>query len=270
MADRKTATALTKTPVTVAPFSVATLDFIDSKPNYFRVQNSGESTIYCGTSGYPTTHSYDFLVKPSGLMSFADPHAKTKLYIFNPSGTEVNCVVVSFAAEFDPLVLALGQIEIEVPDTIESKSVISSFEASLPEGNNNIGKVVVSNLPTDYAKEANQKDYTSNFTVVNDWLEKLLTQMWYEYKEYDLISSGTATADGVSVTPSDGYRIFNIGFFANDGSGDITLKLLYSGNYKSIVVKAGEKLSGIKCYCEEILVVGSGDYRLICAERKKV
>lgn len=167
MADRKTYSALTKTPVTVQPFSVATIDFIDSKPNYFRVQNSGESVIYCATSGYPTSKDYDFLVKPAGLMSYAEPFKQSKLYIFNPSGTAVNAVVVSFYAEFDPLVLALGQIEVEIPETITQNMTIDSFNASLPAGTNNIGKVQVSNFPTDYAKD---RDYT---TVLNNILTAL-------------------------------------------------------------------------------------------------
>lgn len=170
MADRKTYSALTKTPVTIPPYSVTTLDFIDSKPNYFRVQNSGDSAIYCGTSNYPTAKDYDFMVRAAGLMSYAEPFKQTKLYLYNPSGSAVNAVVVSFYAEFDPLVLALGQIEVEIPETIISTTSISSFNAPLPAGSNNIGKVQVSNFPTDYAKAANQKDYT---TVLNDILTAL-------------------------------------------------------------------------------------------------
>lgn len=253
MADRKTFSALTKTPVTIPPYSVSTLDFIDSKPNYFRVQNSGASIIYCGTSGYPTPNDYDFLVRPSGLMSYAEPFKQTKLYLFNPSGEAVNCMVVSFYAEFDPLLLALGQIEVQIPETIAAASVISGFEASLPSGNNKIGKVDV----------ANQKDYTTALSEIKASISKIENQG----VKFAVCKSGTATSSGTLYAAT--AKICEIGFFSNDGSGDITLTFTETdGTENSIVIKSGEVLNNIPCTLASIKVAGDNvAYRLLYCER---
>lgn len=225
MADRKTATALTRNPVVVEPFSVATVDYLDSKPNYFRVQNNGGATVYCSTSGFPTTHNYDFMVKPGSMMSFADPHNRTKFYIFNPSGEAVNCIVVSFAAEFDPLVLALGQIEIEVPDTIESTTVISSFSAPLPPGNNKIGSVVVTNM--------------NDYSTVLDELKNVVNTIYYQdftdfFQVFEIEGTGEHTLC------NDGN--FHIKYIANDGESVILLNL----GEQAFPILPGEKIENIK------------------------
>ena len=145
MADKKTYTGLSKNYATVPAFSITTIDYLDTKPNYFRVQNRGTTEIYCSTNNMPTTKHYDFAVAGKKMKMFAEPYNRTRLYIFNPSGSDVEVAVLSFQAEFEPLTLALSEIEIEVPSSIETSSVINSFNASLPTGNNKIGKVEITN-----------------------------------------------------------------------------------------------------------------------------
>ena len=76
---------------------------------------------------------------------FAEPYNRTRLYIFNPSGSDVEVAVLSFQAEFEPLTLALSEIEVEMPKEFETSMAITSFNAPLPSGNNKIGKVEVTN-----------------------------------------------------------------------------------------------------------------------------
>ena len=145
MADKKTYTGLSKNYATVPAFSITTIDYLDTKPNYFRVQNRGTTEIYCSTNNMPTTKHYDFAVAGKKMKMFAEPYNRTRLYIFNPSGSDVEVAVLSFQADFEPLTLALSEIEIDVPSNIETSSVINSFNAPLPTGNNKIGKVEVTN-----------------------------------------------------------------------------------------------------------------------------
>ena len=145
MADKKTYTGLSKNYATVPAFSITTIDYLDTKPNYFRVQNRGTTEIYCSTNNMPTTKHYDFAVAGKKMKMFAEPYNRTRLYIFNPSGSDVEVAVLSFQAEFEPLTLALSEIEVEMPKEFETSMAITSFNAPLPSGNNKIGKVEVTN-----------------------------------------------------------------------------------------------------------------------------
>ena len=145
MADKKTYTGLSKNYATVPAFSITTIDYLDTKPNYFRVQNRGTTEIYCSTNNMPTTKHYDFAVAGKKMKMFAEPYNRTRLYIFNPSGSDVEVAVLSFQAEFEPLTLALSEIEVEMPKDFESSMAITSFNAPLPTGNNKIGKVELTN-----------------------------------------------------------------------------------------------------------------------------
>ena len=148
MADKKTYTGLSKNYATVPAFSITTIDYLDTKPNYFRVQNRGTTEIYCSTNNMPTTKHYDFAVAGKKMKMFAEPYNRTRLYIFNPSGSDVEIAVLSFQAEFEPLTLALSEIEVEMPKEFETSMAITSFNAPLPTGNNKIGKVEVTNGAT--------------------------------------------------------------------------------------------------------------------------
>lgn len=145
MADKKTYTGLSKNYATVPAFSITTIEYLDTKPNYFRVQNRGTTEIYCSTNNMPTTKHYDFSVAGKKMKMFAEPYNRTRLYIFNPSGSDVEVAVLSFQADFEPLTLALSEIEVEMPKEFESSMAITSFNAPLPTGNNKIGKVEVTN-----------------------------------------------------------------------------------------------------------------------------
>lgn len=147
MADKKSYSGYTTLHVTVPAFSVMSIDYKDTKPNYFRVSNNGAGMLYASTTKNPTATQYDFAIRPAAMQMFAEPFFRDRLYLYNPTGSDINAVVLTFAAEFEPLTLALSGIEILMPDEITSTSAISSFSCSLPAGVNKIGKVDVENLP---------------------------------------------------------------------------------------------------------------------------
>ena len=143
MADRKTLTGFTKRYETVPAFSVITLDYLDTSPNYFRVYNTAATIIYGGTSHIPSENQHDFQIPPSGAKMYTEPVNRKKLYLYNPSGSPAEVVVLSFATEFDPLALIMSEMDF-ADITLKSESMISGFESSLPEGVNHIGNVTIS------------------------------------------------------------------------------------------------------------------------------
>ena len=174
MSDKKTYTGLSKNYATVPAFSITTIDYLDTKPNYFRVQNRGTTEIYCSTNNMPTTKHYDFAVAGKKMKMFAEPYNRTRLYIFNPSGSDVEVAVLSFQAEFEPLTLALSEIEVEMPKEFETSMAITSFNAPLPSGNNKIGKVEVTNGVT--AADVTVLKENTQVTAENTASTKTLSQ----------------------------------------------------------------------------------------------
>ena len=174
MSDKKTYTGLSKNYATVPAFSITTIDYLDTKPNYFRVQNRGTSEIYCSTNNMPTTKHYDFAVAGKKMKMFAEPYNRTRLYIFNPSGSDVEIAVLSFQAEFEPLTLALSEIEVEMPKEFETSMAITSFNAPLPTGNNKIGKVEVTNGAT--AADVTALKESTQVTAENTASTKTISQ----------------------------------------------------------------------------------------------
>ena len=201
--DKKTYTGLTKQTVTVAPYSTTRIDYNDTKPNYYRVQNLGKGTIYCGTSHIPTVNNYDFLCYKESIKMYAEPFNRNALYIYNPTGSEISAIVLSFSAEFDPLTLALSEINLDLSaQEIALSTNISSFESPLPQGTNTIGSVnIVGNALTklDEIKTAlenggaGSSDYSSIITAITN-LQTALNN-----KEF----SATLTADSVSIDNSE-------------------------------------------------------------------
>jgi len=176
MADIYKVSGLLQYEVTVKPYATETVEFIDVRPNYFRVQNFGDTRILCGTSKVPTENNFDFACKADGMFMYSEPTSRGFLYIYNPSGNPARVKVVAFAHEFDPLTLAFSGIELDFSGTVlEANTAISSFNSSLPAGNNKIGSVSVDN----------QNDYTTLLnnilTGVNQMVAKLTDAEAGEY-----------------------------------------------------------------------------------------
>lgn len=140
----------TKNNVKIPAFGTATVEYTDVTPNYFRVQNMGTSVILGATSIMPSKRRYDFAISGEAVKMYAEPNKRSRLYLLNQSGTDVECVVVAFEAPFDPMILALSEVSLSLDtSTLPISQEISGFNASLPAGTNNIGSVnIESSLPS--------------------------------------------------------------------------------------------------------------------------
>ena len=129
--------------------SVKTIDYKDVEPNYFHIQNLGGTPLYFSSHTIPTTRIYDVKIDGGSIATFTDPYPQYEVYIFNPSATDdINIIMTSFKAPFDPVVLAQANKQISIGGTVETDGVIKGFNTALPAGSNKIGKVDVASLPT--------------------------------------------------------------------------------------------------------------------------
>ena len=245
---------LSRKSVTVPAYSVTTVEYNDSMPNYYRVINMGDGKLYCGTSAIPTTKRFEFTVGPGKIKLYTEPSRRNNLYIYNPSGVDVDVIIVSFEAEFDPATLAMADMEFDVANqTMTTETTITGFNQPLPAGTNNIGKVTLA----DHAK------YEEYLVAIRDAAKVLDTRS----RRFAHCKSGTATSAGVIYNTA--ATICHIAFLSNDGETALTLTLTEDdGTVNSIEVKAGEVLNNIECTLASIKVSGNNvPFRMIYNER---
>lgn len=135
--------------VTIPPNSRITVDFPDTKPNYFYLNNLSVSEVYLGVTMIPDSIRYDKMVGPSQETIFARDQGVTSIQLFNGTGATATIDLTTFEKEFDPNVLAAASVSISGGGggggTFDG--IIRGHTAPLPAGNNNIGRVVVSEMP---------------------------------------------------------------------------------------------------------------------------
>lgn len=252
MANEKKYSGLTKKSVEIPPYSTATIEYNETLPNYYRVQNRGTNRIFCGTSHMPTADRYDFVVGGEKVKLYGEPFNRNNLYILNPSGSTVGVTVVSFAAEFDPTTLALADLELDFSaSSLETSTVITGFNSALPQGSNKIGSVDVGNFPSDYAKAGNQKDYTALINTIITSLSSLVKPV----KTVADFSEKTVDSAGYEKVVADGTRFTAINFLSNDSDVQIFVTLSQDGySDETIRLEPKEVLQNISCYCNAIRV----------------
>jgi len=223
--------------LTIKPYSMATIDFLDVKPNYFRVQNFGDTRIYCGTSRTPTENNYDFVCKPDGMFMYAEPNPRSFLYIYNPSGNETRVKLIAFAHDFDPLALVFSGIELDFSGTkLEADTAISSFNASLPSGSNNIGKVGVASLPATAPTLAKQNEIISKLSALVDANANNFVDDVQVYEQQN--------QDGTQQICNGGSLIVHL--LTNDGDTDFTVNFVGTSSTQSMTLKPGETIQDFK------------------------
>lgn len=126
------------------------INFPDTTPNYVHINNYSSGTLYFGKNIFPTNNMYDMVVEGFGDNIFASPNGFKKSYLYNDGVGEIQIKVTSFEAPFDPTALrnagAMGGNQtIDVSGGVDS--TIVGFNVPLPAGANNIGRVVVTDMP---------------------------------------------------------------------------------------------------------------------------
>lgn len=277
-----------KSSYTIPGQSVITINF-STMPNYWRITNNGLYNIYLGIANIPRPTSYELKIGAGASKLYAEDKGRNEIYLYNEGMDDVNIILVSFRAEFNPLILAM-QSDIEINGVAggggggDFNGVITGFTSPLPTGTNTIGKVGIANsIPAgsntigkvELAGNTNTLLTTNNTTLeamgvvmgaIRDMVAKISAV------SYTRLRSGTATTAGVAVTASTGYVIEEIALITNDGENPLTVGVSQKdGTTETIILQAGEGMDKLKCRATAISFTGSNvAYRVGYIESEEV
>ena len=250
----------TRKEVLVPAYSTVTVEYNDSMPNYYRVTNMGESRLYCATSFMPTVKRHEFTVAPNKIKLYAEPSRRNNLYIYNPSGSDVECVIFSFEAVFDPATLALADLEIDLSGkTMDTRSIVSGFETELPTGKNKIGKVEIEgdNVASILAA-VNGAATEATLAAVKTALEEVKTAVnsgATQYYETPTTASYIDKAEEVDFSHAQTTKLC-VHFLTNDGSTSIMVRMYDTRNFYStkFELKPGETITDWNLNTKKLIV----------------
>lgn len=277
MASNLKYSGLRKMSLEIPAYSMGTFDYFDTPPNYFRLQNRGASTVFCSTGNIPTQKVYDFSVAGTKTKMYAQPNKSNKLFVFNPSGSPVEVVCLSFSAEFDPLTLAFSEIEISMPESVVQSFAIDGFNVSLPNGSNNIGKVGFSeSLPAGNKTIGGVEvvgipaSLTSLLTGIRDGQVDKSSLMTKIEQVISALESGSssggvgevdmkvgfanqsASSETVTGFSYDGETLCEINFITNDGDKDVAMVVTANEGTNRIIIKTGETINDFRCFAKAV------------------
>jgi len=139
----KPSNTFSRQKVVVPGESLYTVDFGEMQPNFYRINNMDDVTLYCATNSLPSQKLYDFKVNPYAVANYTEPKYSNKLYIYNPVQKDVNVIINFWQDEFDPTFMAVGEISLNNEGVVETDGIIKGFTTELPAGDNKLGSVDV-------------------------------------------------------------------------------------------------------------------------------
>lgn len=249
---------------------------LPSPANYFHLVNMGAGTLYFSASRIPTDDSYDMKIPAGGGRMHVEPSNRTQVYVYNGSAQAVNFALVYFAAEFDPLVLALTSLESTGGGSSSGgggatwDGIINGFDTALPSGNNTLGNVILvennqlAQIITALkgATPAGTNKIGSVDIANSEQLAGILTAL--TTPEHGLISAGNSSSTGTTINATSGRKITCVTFLSNDGESDLTITI----GGANFTLKSGEVLSDFKVYLDSIVISGNAvPYRLAYNEK---
>lgn len=146
--DRKTNSTWREQTLTLPPKTVYDVVFPDTKPNHYHINNLSSAMIYLGVSVLASPKTYDIAVTGNGDNIHARDLGVTRITLYNDSPDKARIVLTTFEEKFNPSVLAgRGGSVMVSSGGGGAGGVITGFNASLPSGDNNIGRVKVTEMP---------------------------------------------------------------------------------------------------------------------------
>ena len=138
--------------IDLAPQIVQEFVFIDTKPNHVLINNLGTGRVFMGVSLIPSPTLFDMQVSSLGENLYAQDTGFTRIQLFN-NGTDTQRVkITSFEHPFNPATIkptgtATAAAGGGGGGEYTGEAIITGFSAPLPSGSNNIGRVVVTDMP---------------------------------------------------------------------------------------------------------------------------
>lgn len=136
--------------LTLPPRMAYTHVFEDTKPNHYDINNLSVATLYAGVRVLPSPHEYEIMIPGNGRNILARKEGASQIEIYNDSDVPARIILTSFHEPFNPAVLAnsaSGQSSTGGNGGGSDTVTVKGFTSALPAGNNNIGKVIVTELP---------------------------------------------------------------------------------------------------------------------------
>ena len=233
--------------ITLAPNELKTVNFSDSMPNMFFIQNTNDVPVFVGITKIPTTSAYERCIDANTCGTFGRPVPTRTLHILNHANKEITITLFSVYDKFDINILkdfsftgSIGQIV--------NDGIIKGFSngVALPHGSNHIGEVSVEVLPegnntlgkVNFGEDALAKvnDIIENLSIIN---REITDFLFYEQEE---------SANGFTKNFTDESFIPNyINFIANDDDSEsITVTLTLTNNkVKTFTLKKGDVFSDV-------------------------
>lgn len=162
---------LSKDKYSLKAQSTTTITFNGANPNYYRITNGGDTALYLGVSMMPTENFFDQKISPATTKLYVDAYGHEEIYIYNPSLKDINVVITSFTAPFEPTVLGLSDIgqdfsQIEFSGEVDASGNLKTLITS-------INKKIVdyTNLLTAIESKignSDSKDYTAYLLTIEN------------------------------------------------------------------------------------------------------
>lgn len=116
-----------KHDIVIDPHEVYALNFTDSMPNIFVVNNPNTATLKIGISSIPRVDSYEFKVEYNTTETFGRPFGSAVIYILNDSSVPVKIGLFSIEKDFDPALLKNMNVSL-AGYTLEASSTIDGIK----------------------------------------------------------------------------------------------------------------------------------------------
>lgn len=135
--------------LTVQAGECEVLNFHQTQPNMYYIQNANKTILKVGISHMPTSENYEFMIGENQTETFGRPIGSMCIYILNDGTVPANVKVFSIEKDFDMSVLKNLTVKLDGAKVI-TDGIVKGFSsgASIPSGTNLIGKV---DLGTDTA-----------------------------------------------------------------------------------------------------------------------
>ena len=208
--------------VAISAGEVKELDFTDTTPNTFVIQNGTNSTLKVAISKYPTKTNYEFKIGSNTSSPFGRPTATRKIYILNDSSSDVVVKVFSVFTNFDINILKDMNVVLDNA-IVQSDGVIKGFESGveLPPGDNQLGSVnfgdlatvkvdkIISGIADLIQYESNKSKYETGGNTINFFDIFTLIQLMKTSLETQLENLNVATSTDKIIT--DIYKCDGVG-----------------------------------------------------------
>ena len=122
------------------------VDFLDTKPNMFLIQNPNPNKIRLGISRLPTAQNFEYSIGKNDTITAGQPLPVSQIYFFLDANIEIEIKVWSIYQPFDLGSVNTPTITLDNA-TIETDGIIKGFapNVSIPHGDNKIGSVEIEN-----------------------------------------------------------------------------------------------------------------------------